>query len=97
MVEERLMIVLFDLSQKTIRLVDSCEKIERFRYIKLKIKRPFPVPKCQFSPAGTSLIQPLLEPLKRSHEKPIPALAGISSQPVDANQPKLNGLFNGLD
>lgn len=95
MVEERLMIVFFfDLSQKTIRLVDSCEKIERSRYIKLKIKRPVPVPKCQFSPASTSLIQPLLEPLKYLHEKP---LAGISSQPVDANQPKLNGLYNGPD
>ena len=72
MVEERLMIVFFfDLSQKTIRLVDSCEKIERSRYIKLKIKRPVPVPKCQFRPAGTSLIQPLLEPLKYPHEKPL--------------------------
>lgn len=81
------MIVLFDLSQKTIRLVDSCEKLKRSRYIKLKIKRPVPVPKCLFSLAGTSLIQPLLEPLKHPHEKPIPALAGISSQPVDANSP----------
>lgn len=97
MVEERLIIVLFDLSQKTIRLVDSCEKIGRSRYIKLKIKRPVPVPKCQFSPSGTSLIQPILEPLKHPHENPIPALAGISSQPVDANQPKLNGLYNGPD
>lgn len=97
MVEERLMIVPFDFSRKTIRLVDSCEKIERSRYIKLKIKRPVPVPKCQFSPAGTSLIEPLLEPLKHPQEKPIPALAGISSQPVDANQPKLNRLYNGPD
>ena len=97
MAEERLMIIPFDLSWKTIRLVDSCENIERSRYIKLKIKRPVPVPKCQFSPAGTSLIEPLLEPLKHPHEKPIPAPAGISSQPVDANQPKLNGLYNGLD
>ena len=97
MVEERLMFVLFYLSQRTIRLVDSCEKIERSRYIKLKIKRPVPVPKCQFSPSGTSLIQPILEPLKHPHENPIPALAGISSQPVDANQPKLNGLHNGPD
>jgi len=41
MVEERLMIVLFDLSQKTIRLVDSCEKKTVLDTLNLKLKDLF--------------------------------------------------------
>ena len=70
MLEERLMIVVFDLSQKTINnTICSSPKV--------------PVQPCRHksdsAPSGAI-------------EEPIPALAGISSQPVDANQPKLNGL-----
>ena len=48
----------------------------------LKIKRSVSAPKCQFSPAGQSLIQPLLEPFehnlwpKKLNQKAIPAHAG---------------------
>ena len=55
----------------------------------LKIKRSVSAPKCQFSPAGQSLIQPLLEPFehnlwpKKVNQKAIPAHAGAHFSPWD--------------
>ena len=70
-----------------------------FQVVHWKLKRSVSAPKCQFSPAGQTLIQPLLEPFEHnlSQNCPIKSLFQPGSKSALGNQTVLPRLSATID